>query len=241
MLDVNPAADISEWQTIIDKLPPVLLDDTGAIKEWSTYQFEENNEHRHLSHLYCVWPLNDTQYDQALKDAAIQAIANRASENNASHALVHRSLIAARLKDRDAMTEALLGLMASRIYYNSLMTNHDTDKGSAYCTDYAIGYVGIVNESLVYSDKNAVEILPCLATSGFEKGRISGIRLKIQAVMTKLEWNLADKTASVTILPEKDCKATISCPLSSSSKTLELTKGKAVTIDFYLDKLNIKD
>lgn len=241
MLDVNPAADVSEWQTIIDKLPPVLLDDTGAIKEWSTYQFEENNEHRHLSHLYCVWPLNDTQYDQALKDAAIQAIANRASENNASHALVHRSLIAARLKDRNAMTEALLGLMASRIYYNSLMTNHDTDKGSAYCTDYAIGYVGIINESLVYSDKNAVEILPCLATSGFEKGSISGIRLKIQAVMTKLEWNLADKTASVTILPEKDCKATISCPLSSSTKTLELTKGKAVTIDFSLDKLNIKD
>lgn len=237
MLDLDPTADVSEWQQLMDKIPPILLDSTGAIKEWSTYQFEENNTHRHLSHLYCVWPLDYTQNDEELRQAAIQAIANRASENKASHALVHRSLIAARLKDRDALSEALLDLMTSKIHYDSLLTNHDTDKGSAYCTDFAIGYVGIVNESLVYSSKDSVEILPCLPTSGFDKGSIKGIRLKIQAVMTDLQWDISKKKASVTILPEKDCKVTLSCPLSTQTKQLDLKKGESVTVSFSLDNI----
>lgn len=237
MLDVNPDADVSEWQALKDKVPPFLYDNSGALKEWAAKQFDENNEHRHLSHLYCVWPLNFTKYDEALKDAAVQAIENRASENDASHALVHRTLIADRLGDREAATEAMLGLMKSRIYYNSLMTNHDTDGGSCYCTDYAIGYLGMVNEAIVYSDENQVEILPCLPTSGFDKGYMKGLRLKIQGVMTSLEWDLANKTAKVTIVPEKDCEITISCGLSSVSKIVKLEKGKSETVSFSLDKI----
>lgn len=237
MTDLDPDADVSELEKLKANLPKLLFDDTGAIKEWATYQFEENNTHRHLSHLYCVWPLNDAQYDEALKNAAIQAIENRASENEASHALVHRSLIATRLKDRDALTEALLGLMSQRIHYDSLMTNHDTDRGSCYCTDFAIGYVGIVNESLVYSDQSAIELLPCLPTSGFESGSVSGIRLKTQAVLTSMNWNLSQKTVTATITPEKDCSVTISCPLSSQSQKVDFKKGQSVTIEFSLDKI----
>ncbi len=236
MLDVNPDADVSEWEELRDSLPPFLYDDTGALKEWAAKQFSENNEHRHLSHLYCVWPLNYTKYDDELKAAAIQAIENRASENEASHALIHRTLIAARLGDRDAATDAMMGLMAKGIYYNSLMTNHHTNAESCYCTDFAIGYVGMVNECIVYSDENSVEILPCVPTSGYEKGYMKGIRLKTQAVMTSLEWNLSNKTAKVTITPEKSCEITLTCGLSSESKTLNLEKGKSVTVSFSLDK-----
>lgn len=236
MLDLDPNADVSEWEDLRDSLPPFLFDETGALKEWAATQLKENNLHRHLSHLYCVWPLNYTKYDDQLKQAAIKAIENRASENDASHALVHRTLIADRLGDREAATQAMLGLMAENIYYDSLMTNHDTNRGSCYCTDFAIGYLGMINEALVYSDEKAVEILPCVPTSGFDKGSIKGLRLKIQAVMTSLEWNLADKTAKVTINPEKDCEITLTCGLSSESKTLKLEKGKSVTVSFKLDR-----
>ncbi len=132
-------------------LPPYLYDDTGALKEWATTAFDENNEHRHLSHLYCAWPLMETRGNARLTAACKQAVENRKSENEASHALVHRSLIAARLQDRAALTDALVNLMNHKIRYNSLMTNHDYDRGSCYCTDFAIGYLGIVHEALVYS------------------------------------------------------------------------------------------
>lgn len=41
----------------LKNLPPYLYDETGALKEWATTSFDENNKHRHLSHLYGVWPL----------------------------------------------------------------------------------------------------------------------------------------------------------------------------------------
>ena len=49
--DVSPQESTEKWQNLKDKLPPYIYDDTGALKEWATTTFEENNEHRHLSHL----------------------------------------------------------------------------------------------------------------------------------------------------------------------------------------------
>ncbi len=81
LLDIQkkaaPEADTAVWESLLQKLPPYLYDETGALKEWACNQFEENNEHRHLSHLYGVWPLDETQTDTVLRDACIQAIANR--------------------------------------------------------------------------------------------------------------------------------------------------------------------
>lgn len=234
MKEVDPKADTSKWQEFMDALPPYLYDETGALKEWACNQFTENNEHRHLSHLYCVWPLDETQDDPALAKACQQAIANRESENEASHALVHRSLIAARLKDRDSLTEALTSLMNHKIYYNSLMTNHDYDQGSCYCTDFAIGYLGIINESLVYSNTGKIEVLPALPTTGFESGKITGIRTRTRALISELQWDTEKKTASVTVTSDTDQTIDVSCGLSSDSQTVAFKAGESKTITFNL-------
>lgn len=232
--DAAPQMDMSKWQYLMDKLPPYLYDETGALKEWACNQFEENNEHRHLSHLYCVWPLNETQNNEELKKACIQAIANRESENEASHALVHRSLIAARLKDRDSLTDALLKLMNHKIHYDSLMTNHDYDRGSCYCTDFAIGYLGIINESLLYSNSGEIEILPSLPTSGFESGSITGLRARTQAEVTELSWDVNAGTASVTVKSDIDQTIKISCGLSEETYEIQIGQGESKTIQFSL-------
>ena len=236
---VDPTADVSKWESLMEKIPSYLYDESGAIKEWAANQFEENNTHRHLSHMYMVWPLFETQDDEALRDAAIQAIENRASENEASHALIHRALIAARLKDRDSVTEAMVGLMngnirngVNTIYYKSLMTNHHTNRSSCYCTDFAIGYLGMVNEALVYSYTGKVEVLPALPTSGFDEGYIKGIRLRTRAVLENLSWSLETGKASVTVSSDIDQTLEISCGLSQQSKTVTLKAGEKVTVDF---------
>jgi len=232
MKDVNPNADTSKWQDLLDKLPPYLYDETGAIKEWATTLFDENNEHRHLSHLYCVWPLFETQDNDGLKQACNQAIANRESENKASHALVHRSLICARLKDRDGVTDALAQLMSSKIYYNSLMTNHHMNARSAYCTDFAIGYLGIVNESLIYSNSGEIEILPAVPNSGFEKGSLTGVKARTQATVEKLEWDIEKGTAEVVIKSDIDQKIKVSCGLSKDEQVLSFKANETKTAVF---------
>lgn len=232
--DVAPDTDTSKWEYMYEKVPPYLYDETGALKEWATTSFEENNEHRHLSHLYGVWPLFEAQDNEEFVKACEQAIANRESENEASHALVHRSLIAARLKDRDSLTEALTTLMNHKIHYDSLMTNHDYDRGSGYCTDFAIGYLGIINESLVFSNTGDIEILPAVPTTGFEKGKITGIKTRTQATITSLEWDLNAKTATVEIKSDIDQTIEVSSPMSDQSEKLTFKAGESKTVEFTL-------
>ena len=236
MSRVAPDADTSKWQELLNDLPPYLYDETGALKEWATTAFAENNEHRHLSHLYCVWPLFETQDDEELAKACIQAIDNRTSENEASHALIHRSLIAARLKDRDSLTKSLVKLMNHRIRYDSLMTNHDYDRGSCYCTDFAIGYLGIINESLVYSNTGEIEVLPALFTGGFDKGTITGIKARTRATVEKLEWDINAGTATVEITSDIAQTVTVSCGLSDSVQEISFNAGETKTVTFELNK-----
>ena len=234
MSQVDPQADTSKWQQLLEDLPPYLYDETGALKEWATTAFEENNEHRHLSHLYCVWPLFETQDNQELADACIQAINNRESENEASHALVHRSLIAARLKDRESLTNAVTDLMNHKIHYDSLMTNHDYDRGSCYCTDFAIGYLGIVNESLVFSNTGEIEILPALMTNGFDKGVLTGVRARTRAEIQRLEWDVETGTATVEIKSDIDQEIQVSCGLSDKEETVKFKAGEVKSVTFEL-------
>ena len=234
--NIDPNADVSKYQQLSDKLPPYLYDETNALKEWATTEFEENNEHRHLSHLYCVWPLFETQNNEKLKSAAIQAISNRQSENEASHALVHRSLIAARLKDRASLTDALTSLMNHKIRYDSLMTNHDYDRGSCYCTDFAIGYLGIINESLVFSNQGEIELLPALPESGFNKGSITGIKARTRATVTNLEWDLDAKTIKAQITSDIEQEIKISTPFSSKEQKIYFAPGETVAVEFSIDK-----
>lgn len=228
--DVDPDADMSKWQELEDHLPAYLYDDTGALKEWATTAFDENNEHRHLSHLYCVWPLFETQDNEALSKACIQAINNRESENEASHALVHRSLIAARLKDSESLSDALLNLMNHKIRYDSLMTNHDYDRGSCYCTDFAIGYLGIINEALIFSNTGEIELLPALPTSGFDKGELSGIRTRTRATVSSMLWDKenGNLTAEIT----SDIDQTITVSYGTQQQKISLKAGEKKSVSF---------
>ena len=230
MKSVDSDVDTSKWEYLMSKLPVYMFDETGALKEWATADFDENNLHRHLSHLYCVWPLFETQDNPELAAACIQAIANRASENEASHALVHRALIAARLKDAESVTDALLNLMNHWIHYDSLMTNHDYDRNSCYCTDFAIGYLGIINESLVYSDSDSIEILPALPESGFESGRITGLKTRAGITVDELVWN--EETAKVTLTSDTEKTVAVSCGLSDKTVNVTIKAGESVTVEF---------
>ncbi len=233
MKSIDENADTSYWEDLMSKVPEYLYDESGAIKEWAAAEFEENNLHRHLSHLYCVWPMFETQDNEQLKKACEQAIANRASENQASHALVHRALIGARLKDSDTVTSSLVGLTNNWIYYDSLMTNHDTNRWSCYCTDFAIGYLGIINESLIYSYTGEIEMLPALP-SGFTNGEIKGIRTRTRAVVDSLKWNLETGVVEATVTSDIPQTIEISCYLSGEKIAVTFNGGESKTVTFHI-------
>lgn len=187
--------EVKKWEKLIEKLPKYKYDNTGALCEWAMSEYEENNVHRHISHLYCAWPAYEAQNNEALTAACNTAIANRNRENEgkddtASHGWVHKALVAARLKNGESAYDLLYTIMSSDIYFTSFMTDHNTDRSiGVYCTDTSIGTVGIINEMLVYSNTGEIELLPALPLK-WRKGSINGLMARTNAQITKLEWDI---------------------------------------------------
>ena len=95
--------------------------------------------------------------------------------------------------------------------------------------------LGIVNEALVFSNKNEIEILPALFESGFDAGEITGIKARTRATVDSLRWDLQSKTAQVTVTSDIDQTITVSCGLSDKTETLTFRAGETKTVDFALN------
>lgn len=219
---------VAYWENLLSLLPDYQFDDTGAIKEWCANQYEDNNKHRHISHLYCAWPLMETQEDEELAKACLQALDNREKENSASHGFVHQALVSARLKQGDRVYELIHGLMKSRICYDSLMTDHNTNRGSdTYCTDTELGMIGIINESILCSDDGKIDVLPALP-SQWTEGAMNGLMARTRAKVS-IEWK--DGNASVTIVSPIDQTVTVSCA-GKNAQEVELKANEEITLNF---------
>ncbi len=85
------------WRALADRLPPHRTNADGALAEWAWPGLADTYDHRHLSHLYGVWPLDEINpYDTpALAEAAHRALALRGAENDSAHGHLHHALIAA--------------------------------------------------------------------------------------------------------------------------------------------------
>nr|WP_246280977.1 glycoside hydrolase N-terminal domain-containing protein [Saccharibacillus qingshengii] len=94
---------VRRWESLLQQLPDYRLEPSGALREWAIDAYTENNDHRHLSHLYPAWPAYETQSDPQLAEACRRAILNRdrfnTGDNTAGHSWMHKALVYARLKN----------------------------------------------------------------------------------------------------------------------------------------------
>lgn len=224
---------IAKWEALLELLPEYKYDESGALCEWAMKEYQENNKHRHISHLYPAWPAFETQGNQALIDACNQAIENRNTENQgeddtASHGWVHKALVAARLKNADSCYNSLMALMADNIYFTSLMADHYTHGGwGVFCTDTTIGTIGIIDEMLLYSNDGVIEALPALPDE-WSQGRIEGLRARTNAEVD-IEWTAEKVTLTIT----SDKAQTIDLSVyGGETQPVTFNKGETKTIVF---------
>lgn len=235
--------EVEKWEKLMHRLPEYKYDETGALCEWAMSEYEENNAHRHISHLYCAWPAYETHNNQMLTEACNTAIANRNRENEgkddtASHGWVHKALVAARLKNGDSAYDSLVKIMSSDIYFTSFMTDHNTDRShGVYCTDSLMGTVGIINEMLLFSNTGEIELLPALP-SKWRHGSINGLMARTNAQITKLEWNLDEGKVVASIHSYSSQSIKIGCRVGKN--TFKTSNGVIYTngdeIDFKMDE-----
>lgn len=230
---------IKKAEKLNNELPDYQYDESGAIREWAMKEYQENNAHRHISHLYCAWPAYQTQHNNKLANACRQAILNRNKENSgkddtASHGWIHKALVEARLKNSEEVYNILNMLVHSDIFYSTLFTDHNTNRAKGVaCTDTLYGITGIINEMLVYSDKNTVELLPALS-SNIPAGNISGLLTRAGVRVDYLSWDVDKRNVKADLTALRDTsfnvvlnnKAYIGEENESKCVAVQLKKGE---------------
>ncbi|OLT05195.1 hypothetical protein BJF90_19900 [Pseudonocardia sp. CNS-004] len=231
-------AAVARWQTLLKQLPPYRVDSRGALAEWAWPGLETPDHHRHVSHLYPVWPLHEITPDGTpeLAAAARRALVLRGDENLSAHGSLHRALCAARLKDAGLVEENLGKILGNDMVFRSLMTSHNPGL-ETYNADAAHAIPAVILESLVYSRPGVIELLPAVPR-GWVRGRISGVRCRNRVTVAELAWNLDRGQAHAVLRSDVDVVVRVRCERARGSagpgEPVPVGAGEPVRVEFEL-------
>ena len=184
------------WRQLADRLPDYRVNADGALAEWAWPDHRDSYDHRYISHLYPVWPLDEITPEDtpALAEAARTALRLRGDEDDSGHGYLHRALAAARLEDAPWAARNLSRLLDRDFFFRSLMSSHYPYR-NVYNADVAHALPAVLIEMLVRSRPagrdgcGRLTLLPALPDT-LPTGTLSGIRTRFCATVTELSWDL---------------------------------------------------
>ena len=238
--------EMPKWKELRSKLPNFLLDEDGAVKEWSFKYSGENYDHRHVSHHYDIWPGRAISPEKTpeLVKPFILSNRKRGHQDDSAHGVIHRYFTAVRLNDLPDAMHNLRTLMEHGYVTRTLNTVHYPYR--VFCPDLLGAMPAMILEMLVYSDEGFIKLLPAVPED-LNKGSVEGVWLYTFAKIEKMEWDMEQGTASVELSSVTDQQVEISFPTGyrkvcmdgeeflgkGNGFMLDLRKDKVVKLDFY--------
>lgn len=192
---------IDEIRAALARIPAPLIDADGALKEWRHDLAEHEPGHRHISHLYGVYPgasmTPDTTpaYCAAVRHSLARRLAHGGGHTGWSAAWVAACF--ARLHDGDEALDTLYRLLRDSTY-PSMLGAHPP-----FQIDGSLGAPAAIIEMLVQSHTGSVELLPALPAL-WQSGRVHGIRAR-GGLTVDLHWE-AGQVSYCRIVAEHDCQ-----------------------------------
>ncbi len=184
---------IPHWQRMLEKMPDYMVDERGVVKEWLTPRLENNDRHRHSSHLYALF---DGRPEEIAENPRLRAAFAKSIEvkldthwrNNPtgvmSFGLVQLGLAAASLGEGELAWRCLAQLV-NRYWLNNLASTHN--HRSLFNMDISGGLPALILRMLVASDPGRLTLLPALPKA-WPAGVIEGVLCRGQIEIRRLEW-----------------------------------------------------
>lgn len=168
-----------KWGYYLDRLPQYRINEDGALAEWIDPDYTDLYRHRHLSHLYPVFPgtqIGKYRGGEQLAQAAKVALDKRFQyDTSSAHGLLHLALQGIRVGDEEKVVKNLDRFSRRHYVYDGLVTSHNPEH-DVYNLDAILSLPRLLMEMLVYTEPGKIELLPAWPKE-YAAGQLKGVRL----------------------------------------------------------------
>ena len=225
LIDAEQVLNVSDekdglWKEMLAKIPPYIINKDGAIAEWMDVRFRDNYAHRHLSHLYPVFPGREiTEDNKQLFKSCKKALVLRNKlglKEQTGWSLAHLANVYA-VTGESKRAEQCLKLILRFCTGNNLFTYHNDTlnqgvtlnflwaNNAPFQIDANMGFTAAVQNMLLYSTENVLKIFP--ATPKQWKEISYGYSLARCGVKVKLTRK--DKVVKLYLIATRDTRFTL--------------------------------
>ena len=225
--------DRKKWKELAGKLPEIKTGSRGQLLEWNQEFEEVEPGHRHLSHLYGVFPgdIITPEKSPELWKAARRSLDLRLAEGGAhtGWSRAWTACLMARFHDPEPAYHHLEHLIID-FATDSLLDLHPPE---IFQIDGNLGGAAAVLEMLIQSYNGEIELLPALP-SVWSRGNVKGLRAR-NAFTVNIKWCNAE-LEKAEIFSEKGSE----CILKNLPETAKILDFNGNTVTFRKENNKIR-
>lgn len=216
------SALICRAENIMERLPELKIGRYGQIREWLEDYEEAEPGHRHISHLYGVYPGSSITWETPDLMRAARITLERRLSFGGGHTGWSRAWIIglwAKFLDGEKAYDNFRALLADSTFPN-LMDNHPMGEGYVFQIDGNLGAAAAMIEMLVQCRNGYIRLLPALPMQ-FADGKIKGVLLR-GGMKLDMEW---EKGKVVWVSLESGSQQKVTVDANGEKREISLPAG----------------